>query len=678
MKRVIAIVVWTLLTFIGLLVVGTAIRASASTLMVTVPVILAVLIVGLIPGLLGASRWRYINLGLIASIVALVLFAFTDLGFPDSPPRNAAFITAFVGITGFAAWALDRFLRRDSGKKSWTSRLWSAVKIAVVIWIAMTINMLLLVFFNPLQWPFLWPQPLLYILLAVICAYLLFPSMTNGAWLHRVIGALMLFAGQALLLHTLMVVIDEPSVLGMVYLIGFAGVLTVTTLNYINQLTPKAHKESPAITTYESVAVIVPTYGEPLDVLENTIAAILRLDYPQDKLFIVISDDAHNPAVRELTRYFGVHYNPGAKKDAKAGNLNSALAYIKRHAPQTTLVLTQDADEVIHPYFLVKTVGFFNLDPKMAFVQGGKEAFAPPNDLFGTRDRIFYDVMQVGRNGFNSAFSCGSAVLWRMEALESIGGFVTWNVVEDMTTSYYLHAAGYRSEYVSDLLSIGLSPEDIPGLLKQRGTWAVDNWRLFLFDNPLFRKGLSLPQRLQYLELGLFYACTAFFTPLIMLVPVWTLNTGQIVPIQGAALFPWMMMTAMYYIAISHGNIIHVIRMWQYWVGLGPTYFLAFLVAIRSRNKKPTYKVTRKTRINGFYGHLIMPQIIYVGGGVITLIRAFVSPPEMARDTLIVNVLILLFFMVMFQAIIRAAFYKVSWGSKPEQETVVASQPQAT
>src|SRR5258706_15187071 len=112
----------------------------------------------------------------------------------------------------------------------------------------------------------------------------------------------------------------------------------------------------------------------------------------------------------------------GPRKDAKAGNLNAALEYVEAACPPATLILTQDADEVVHHTFLAKTVGYFN-DPAIAFVQTPKEAIAPKNDPFGTRDRLFYDVLQVGRNGYGAAFACGSGVLWRMGALTTIGGF---------------------------------------------------------------------------------------------------------------------------------------------------------------------------------------------------------------------------------------------------------------
>jgi len=58
-------------------------------------------------------------------------------------------------------------------------------------------------------------------------------------------------------------------------------------------------------------------------------------------------------AMRKMARIYHVAYNMD-RRDAKAGNLNSALRYIKAQWSQAQLVLTQDADELVVPTFLCK------------------------------------------------------------------------------------------------------------------------------------------------------------------------------------------------------------------------------------------------------------------------------------------------------------------------------------
>jgi cellulose synthase (UDP-forming) len=296
----------------------------------------------------------------------------------------------------------------------------------------------------------------------------------------------------------------------------------------------------------------------------------------------------------------------------------------------------------------------------VGFVQTPKECLVPVGDPFGNRDRIFYDSIQVGRDGDNAAFACGSGVIWNIAALDVVGGFNTWNVVEDMTTSYEIHNAGFSSVYHNELLSVGLAPDDIPGVLKQRGTWAVDTWRMFLFNNPLWKRGkLTLAQRLQYLELGLFYCTSAFVMPLMFLVPVLSLLTGDFLTVEGAILFPWLLCTMLYHVVHADGSLSYAWRYWQYWIGHGPTYFNAFLAAVRSRRSKPRYVVTRKTRLGGFHGQLIWPQFLLSLLGLASVVAGAARFGAEQPIFVATNAVLLLYYLFLLNGICSAAFYGV-------------------
>lgn len=522
---------------------------------------------------------------------------------------------------------------------------------------ALFADVVLLADFNTLRWPYLWMTPGVFIVVGLFALCLWYPEAFRGIASVRTLGVVMLFVGECYLVHSTQVALRDPSPIDLAHLLGVAGTFTVMALSYVNQIAPKDNRQAPPLPAeLPYVAAVVPTYGEPLDVLEGTLVALMRLDYPADRLLIVVSDDGHRESVQLLAATLGVHYNGGPRADAKAGNLNSALDYIALAYPQATLILTQDADELIAPSFLRTIVGYF-ADPTLAFVQTPKDVVAPEGDPFGTRDRIFYDTTQPGRNGAGAAISCGSGVLWRLDAVRSIGGFVTWNMVEDLTTSYYLHSAGYRSEYHNERLSIGLAPDDIPGLLKQRGTWAVDTLRLFLFDNPLRKRGLTVRQRLQYLELCLSYVATAFFMPLLMLTPLVSLATNRFIPIEGAAMFPWVVVSVLYYATTAQGGHAFLLRTWQYRVGCWPIYLRAFWIAARSRRAKPRYVVTRKTRQHGFYGHLLWPQFLYLVTGATVLIHAAGELSGSNLANRLANMVILAYFLVMVGGICRASLY---------------------
>ena len=595
----------------------------------------------------------------LAGVAVLILLASQKLGWISNPWQALVLYNSLLGVGGLAVY-LNNMTLSEVWWLTFRERFKIHMLRLLVFLAVLILNFWLLRDYNTLHWPYLWPKPGVFILLILAVLTIWFYEEMQRVWMFRMVGFFMLLISQSYLLHSIETTISHFNFPSLLHLFAVTGIIAGMFLNFLNQFTPqnKQQYQQPPEQLPEIVAVI-PTYNEPVVILEKTVLSLKALDYPKDLLHIIISDDGHNPQVKELAIHHEVLYNPGGRLDAKAGNLNSALQYIKSNLVNAAFILTQDADELIDPSFLSKTIGYFN-DPKVAFVQTPKEAFAPKGDPFGVRDRIFFDALQPGRAGAGAAFSCGSGVIWRISAVESIGGFVTWNLVEDLTTSYYLHIAGYRSEYHNEILTIGLSPDDIPNLLKQRGTWAADTLRLFLFKNPLYQYGLTLNQRLQYLELGIFYLTAVFFIPILMLVPLISLATGVFPTIEGSALFPWMIVSIIYYATLSQSRLIDLLRMWQYWIGHWPTYSKGFIIALRSRHKKPVYQVTRKTHQNGFYGHLLWPQFLYILAGIVISIRALISG-GVNLISVWTNIGIFAFFAFMLSGICGAAFYGLKW-----------------
>ena len=138
-----------------------------------------------------------------------------------------------------------------------------------------------------------------------------------------------------------------------------------------------------------------------------------------------------------------------------------------------------------------------------AYIQTIKEARVSPGDPFDNNQPHFYRGSMLARHAANAVFPCGSGLVWRRQALADIGGFPTWNLVEDLQSGIEALRRGWRGVYLPILGAVAQhAPEDIPVTYKQRGTWAVDTMRLVFWGG---LRGLRLRQRLQFLELGLFY-----------------------------------------------------------------------------------------------------------------------------------------------------------------------------
>ncbi len=395
------------------------------------------------------------------------------------------------------------------------------------------------------------------------------------------------------------------------------------------------------------VAVVVCTYKEPVEIVKRTIKSLLRLTYG-GKVAIILSNDAQDPEIRnnltEMINEVTIEanknnndysnrnlylFNTEAHGFAKAGNLNQVLKFLEKVHPEINLLLTQDADEKCHPDILEAIVGYFT-NPMVSYVQTIKQSAVSQEDPFGNRDLMWYLRTAPSRDSVNSMFACGSGVMWKISALKSIGGFSTWNLVEDLTTSYKLLSAGWQGRYHYEALSKGLAPEDLPNYIKQRGTWALDHLRIFFWDNPFKKRTLSFRQKLQFIEPSLFYL-NGFFNLILMLVTSLSLifeiwPTTKDAATHAKYLIPSFLALEVYYLLLAES--IPFRRERQFWVGLAPVFSLAAIKAyLYGPDRKPTYKVTRKENVYGNYFIMVLPQIMTLVIIGASLLRILIYTP---------------------------------------------------
>jgi cellulose synthase (UDP-forming) len=409
----------------------------------------------------------------------------------------------------------------------------------------------------------------------------------------------------------------------------FTGICV--TLSIVNGWCSRVTQSRPLVgRDVPEVAVLIPTLGEPVPMVLRTVLSVLEQDYPAQRMVIVVSDDAHNPELARALDGLGVIYHdppdrraPGRDGAAKAGNLNSALDLVKRRFPHVRYVETRDADdEVGCDRFLRHTVGQLEADPGLGFIQTVKEAQVSAGDPFVNFDGQFYRSQMFARDAANSVFPCGSGLVWRLDALEDIGGFPTWNLVEDFQSGVEALRRGWRGHYLAIVGAVAQhSPEDVPNVIKQRGTWAIDTVRLMVWGN---LRGLSLRQRLAFTETLLFYLHS--FTVLVY-VPVTALACVRLLPLTASPLscvqhlLPYALATELRLLVLNRpvgdrrGRQRHPLRsLWRVlvmWTGLAPVYMLACCKAILGGpNRKPIYKVTRKTHEFAWYWRETLPSAI--------------------------------------------------------------------
>jgi cellulose synthase (UDP-forming) len=249
------------------------------------------------------------------------------------------------------------------------------------------------------------------------------------------------------------------------------------------------------------VDVFITNFDEPLEVLRRTAIGARAIKYPHKTYML---DDGKRDEVKAMASALGIGYiRRDGNANAKAGNLNNAFKHTSGE-----FILQLDADHVPLPTMLDRLLGYFG-DEKVAWAQS-------PQDFYNTdsfthvvneegrsmweENRIFFSLLQPGKDTWNAAFFCGSCGVLRRKAFAEIGGFSTKTVTEDMETSLVLHARGWKSVYHGETLAYGLAPSSALAFHVQRLRWGQGSMQILRKLNPLIYPGLSIPQRIAYLS----------------------------------------------------------------------------------------------------------------------------------------------------------------------------------
>ncbi|WP_316837896.1 glycosyltransferase family 2 protein [Pedobacter nutrimenti] len=279
--------------------------------------------------------------------------------------------------------------------------------------------------------------------------------------------------------------------------------------------------ETPATTRTYTVDILT-TFcaGEPYEMIIETLRAMQAITYPHQSY---LCDEADDPYLKSMCKELGVHHMTRKEKiNAKAGNINHALR-------QTTgeLCVILDPDHIPVPGFLDPIVSHFDR-PEIGYVQIVQAYY---NQDIGwiakgaaQQTYQFYGPMMMCMNSYGTVQAIGANCTFRRAALDSIGGHAA-GLAEDMHTAMQLHARGWKSIYVPQVLTKGLVPATLSAYYKQQLKWSRGVFELLITSYiSLFTK-FSWRQKLHYGLLPFFYL-SGFIFLINFLIPVISLLTG--------------------------------------------------------------------------------------------------------------------------------------------------------
>ncbi len=258
---------------------------------------------------------------------------------------------------------------------------------------------------------------------------------------------------------------------------------------------------------YPTFSVIIPAYNEE-DSIKDTIKSVLNLDYPKEKLEIVVindgSKDRTGKIVEELARE-----NKGRNiklinqiNQGKAKSLNNGLKIINGE-----FFACLDADSIINSDALKKMLAVFQENGKELAIVTPSMRIRDPKTILQKFQRLEY-LMSVTLARFRSKLDCahvapGPFSVYRTEYITKMGGFDENNLTEDQEIAYRAQKNHYKILQCSDAIVYTLCPPNLKELYKQRNRWFkgslfnVIKYRSLMFNKNYAHFGmLQMPMNL--------------------------------------------------------------------------------------------------------------------------------------------------------------------------------------
>jgi len=281
------------------------------------------------------------------------------------------------------------------------------------------------------------------------------------------------------------------------------------------------------------VTTFVPA-AEPIGMLEQSVTAMVALDYPHDTWVL---DEGDSPDVAALCRRLGArHYSrrhrpefqadagPHAR-DTKYGNYNAWLTEIGYG--QYDILAAFDPDHIPEPAYLERVLGYFR-DDGVAYVQA-PQCYYNQDAGFIARGAAeesyaYYSSHQMASYGMGQPILIGSHNTQRLSALQEIGGFAAHDA-DDLLITLRYRARGWRGVYVPELLVMGTTPVNWRGYLRQQIRWTRSVIDLKLRVLPRMVGHLPPAERFLSLFHGAYYL-RAFALPVVYALLAWLLMRG--------------------------------------------------------------------------------------------------------------------------------------------------------
>jgi len=236
---------------------------------------------------------------------------------------------------------------------------------------------------------------------------------------------------------------------------------------------------------YPAVTIVVPAYNEGESVAITT-ESLLKLNYPKDKLFLILVNDGSKDNTWEVMQRYKDH--PQIKIFDKPNGGKFSAQNLALENTQTPFLGCLDSDSTVHPEALNRIMTYFLEDPRIMAVAPTIVSSKEEN-LLQKAQKTEYE-MQIYVKKMMSLVNAihvtpGPFSIFRIEVFDKIGKYKHAHTTEDIEIALRMQKHHMKIENAPDSYVYTNTPKTVKSLYKQRKRWIYG-----FIQNALDYKGL--------------------------------------------------------------------------------------------------------------------------------------------------------------------------------------------
>lgn len=241
---------------------------------------------------------------------------------------------------------------------------------------------------------------------------------------------------------------------------------------------------------FYNISVVIPAYNKEESLL-NTVNAVKNIDYPKDKIEILVVDDGSKDKTVEIARkidgirFFEKRYNSGKADTVNLGIKNA----------NGEIIAVIDADSYPEKDSFKKMIGYFD-DPEVGAVTAS--CFVKnTNKLLEKLQAVEYFLIAFGRKILDFVDSVyvtpGSLSMYRKKILVDVGGFDTKNITEDIEIAWKILKNKYKNRMCLSAKVYTEVPSNLKQWWRQRLRWNIGGFQtVHKYRDSFFKKKLNM------------------------------------------------------------------------------------------------------------------------------------------------------------------------------------------